>query len=232
MQDAFLANMNDQSVIDANGVFVKGLPVYAKQSKDTSGKLSWRPDFAAIAAAGDFGYTTGPWVYAENGKQVASGNYATVWQKQTDGQWKFLIDLGNSYDRPPITKAEKKVQLLLPDKDIAAVGGSLTLMMIDSLFDDLALRKTDTAYPLFSHPSAHLLRPGKAPYISAVAKQQLFAVKQAIAFYPEQSYTASTHDLGVVYGTCKTPLQTGIYMHVWRKDKIMAWQLLHETIKW
>src|ERR1700712_3967859 len=99
MQDAFLANMNDLSVVDLNGKFVKGIPLYQKQQKDTSGKLYWSPAFAAIAASGDFGYTTGPWRYNAGGKDVAFGNYATVWQKQIDGQWKFLIDLGNSFEQ-------------------------------------------------------------------------------------------------------------------------------------
>jgi ketosteroid isomerase-like protein len=48
---------------------------------------------------------------------------------------------------------------------------------------------------------------------------------------------AKTNDLGVVYGTCSISepansinLQTGVYMHVWRKDAQKGWQLLHESI--
>ena len=98
-RDAFLANMCDKSVIDVQGKFVKGIPVYEKQNIDTAGKLIWSPLFAAMAASGDIGYTSGPWLYRTGGKDIAFGNYATVWQKQPGGKWKFLIDLGNSSEK-------------------------------------------------------------------------------------------------------------------------------------
>src|SRR5882672_2221369 len=65
--------------------------------------LSWYPAVAEIARAGDMGYTTGPWEFKKDihdAKPVAFGNFLTVWNRQSDGSWKFAIDLGISNPQP------------------------------------------------------------------------------------------------------------------------------------
>jgi ketosteroid isomerase-like protein len=69
--------------------------------------LIWQPIFAEISAAGDMGFTTGPWEFKQDisdQKPVGFGQFATVWKKQTDGTWKFVVDLGIS-NPPPTTPA-------------------------------------------------------------------------------------------------------------------------------
>jgi ketosteroid isomerase-like protein len=56
--------------------------------------LSWQPTFAYMAAAGDMGYTFGPWEYKRNindQKPSAFGHFITMWKKQADGAWRFAI---------------------------------------------------------------------------------------------------------------------------------------------
>ncbi len=236
VRDAFLANMCDKSVIDVQGQFVKGIPVYEKRIADTSGKLIWAPTFGAIAASGDLGYTTGPWIYRMAGKDVAFGNFATVWQKQPDGHWKFLIDLGNSYDPPE--EEQDTMQLIEPDKNIASLKATTDLMAVDESFAD-AMNKGSTAlYKKYLHPGAHILRAHMKPFVTAASKEVLELKRQHIIFQPQQSYTASSNDLGVVYGVCQMvpvsnekTVSSSVYMHVWRRDRQEGWQLLHETIK-
>lgn len=55
---------------------------------DTS--LRWAPEFAGASAAGDFGFTAGPF----NGDGAAFGHYVTVWAKQPDGTWRWLFEGG------------------------------------------------------------------------------------------------------------------------------------------
>jgi ketosteroid isomerase-like protein len=67
--------------------------------------LAWQPIFADMAAAGDMGYTFGPWEFKRNindQKAVGFGHFATVWKKQADGNWKFVIDLGISHPQSAI----------------------------------------------------------------------------------------------------------------------------------
>ena len=53
--------------------------------------LEWWPNFAGVARSGDLGFTTGG--VAVNGQRA--GHYFTVWQRQTDGSWKWVYDGGS-----------------------------------------------------------------------------------------------------------------------------------------
>lgn len=60
--------------------------------------LTWEPKAAGIAASGDLGYTWGFYEArkADGTGPVKKGKYITVWRKQADGSWKFVVDGGNS----------------------------------------------------------------------------------------------------------------------------------------
>jgi len=56
---------------------------------------SWKPTKVEVAKSGDLAYTSGTYngTMMADGKPVKdSGNYLTVWKKQTDGTWKILVD--------------------------------------------------------------------------------------------------------------------------------------------
>ena len=52
----------------------------------------------------DVGYTRGSYVFRANGPdgkpQISYGKYVTIWRKQADGEWKFVLDIGN-HSPPP-----------------------------------------------------------------------------------------------------------------------------------
>lgn len=70
--------------------------------------LTWTPVKAEMAVSGDLGYTYGNYVYTvknKEGKLVANyGKYASIWKKQKDGQWKVVVDMGNSSPAPKAGK--------------------------------------------------------------------------------------------------------------------------------
>ena len=61
--------------------------------------LSWRPVFAAVAASRDLGYTIGEYTSTGRGPSGAAvqrfGKYLTIWKRQSNGTWKFVVDGGN-----------------------------------------------------------------------------------------------------------------------------------------
>jgi ketosteroid isomerase-like protein len=65
--------------------------------------LAWEPQNGEVAASGEFGYTWGnftlSWEDSGGTKQAHYGKYLNVWKKQ-DGQWKVLVDMGNSSPAP------------------------------------------------------------------------------------------------------------------------------------
>ncbi len=68
--------------------------------------LKWKPIKAVASLDGSLGFTFGKWEYKDidkNGKKTTSyGNYVTIWKKQKDGTWKYVLD-GGSTTPPPGT---------------------------------------------------------------------------------------------------------------------------------
>ena len=56
--------------------------------------LNWAPIYGDIASTGDLGYTTGPFLLTDNSAEKRPGRngmYFSIWQKQTDGNWKVVL---------------------------------------------------------------------------------------------------------------------------------------------
>jgi len=68
--------------------------------KDDTKAISWDPFKAEAAASGEIGYTLGNWKFVTK-DSTYYGNYYTIWKKQHDGTWKFVVDGGNGTP-PPI----------------------------------------------------------------------------------------------------------------------------------
>lgn len=100
-------NASFLAMFDTNGVILRAdhLPIvgYTAIKKllgsgnDSSFVLMWEPDFSKTATSGELGYTYG--TYKINAKisdsLLETGTYVTIWQKQSDGNWKALLDTGN-----------------------------------------------------------------------------------------------------------------------------------------
>lgn len=65
---------------------------------------SWKPEKIEIAKSGDLAYITGRYEINEadpSGKPLTdNGNYLEIWRKQSDGNWKCVVDTFSS-DLPP-----------------------------------------------------------------------------------------------------------------------------------
>ncbi|QYM79450.1 DUF4440 domain-containing protein [Horticoccus luteus] len=62
------------------------------------GKLTWKPAFAEVEPHGKLGYTWGTWLYEATSAGAetkrATGKYVTIWKRQPDGSWKYVLDTG------------------------------------------------------------------------------------------------------------------------------------------
>jgi len=91
--------------LDSNGVLLRPnhLPVagadaidFLIQQNDADFTLSWEPRNGAIARSGELGYTYGIYALRPSVKDtVIYGTYVSIWKKQEDGTWKYVLDTGN-----------------------------------------------------------------------------------------------------------------------------------------
>lgn len=99
MFSAFLFYIAEDGVILRDNSYpAKGketLREYYSGKSDSSFTLSWEPVFEKISTGGDLGYTYGIWTNTiKSTGEISKGTYATTCEKQKDGSWKFVLDLG------------------------------------------------------------------------------------------------------------------------------------------
>ena len=106
---AFLTYFAEDGVELVDGGGIDSKDAMRKQPPWPEGTtLTWTPVKAEMSASGDLGYTYGNYVYTaknKEGKLVANyGKYTSIWKKQKDGQWKVIVDMGNSSPDPKPAK--------------------------------------------------------------------------------------------------------------------------------
>lgn len=98
---AFEKNLDSLGLI-VNGIhLVNGLKAYSKAKSENIDLLTWYPSVARTNSTGDFGFTTGPYLYySKRGEApVASGNYFSIWKKDKNQHFKLIFDGGVNHTR-------------------------------------------------------------------------------------------------------------------------------------
>ncbi|HAV64409.1 MAG TPA: hypothetical protein DCY13_18830 [Verrucomicrobiales bacterium] len=131
------------------------------------GRLEWVPEIAVMSAAGDLGFTTGPWQYFADAKGTnasGAGHYLSVWQRNENAGWKVAADIGVSH--PPVP-----LEGLKPSLTQLPVLSGAKLNEDGSLKEKLEARLRDLAAGI-DRPwaeNARLYRNGRMPYVGAAA---------------------------------------------------------------
>ncbi|HEX2764830.1 MAG TPA: hypothetical protein VHM92_13435 [Allosphingosinicella sp.] len=92
---AFRAHAADEAVM-----FVPrqvNAQAWLKDRRDPPRAVMWWPSQAWLSCDGTTAVTTGPWL-REGGR--LAGYFTTVWRRQPDGGWKWLLDHGGALERP------------------------------------------------------------------------------------------------------------------------------------
>lgn len=227
-RDAFLAFIADDGILFQPGP-VNGKKFWTER-QPRKGLLSWEPIFADVSRAGDLGYTTGPWEFRPNGvddKPVAFGQYFTIWKKQSDGSWKFVLDRGVGSDKPFATKI-----LLFPlhDEDSDYSGavdierGRATLTKLEAEFSERSVKKGALdAFDAYIAEDARLLRENVAPAVGKNVALTLISTRLGtLSWQVTMADLSASGDLGYTYGVFEfksgAAAERGSYVHVWKKQ--------------
>lgn len=99
MKKAFLEFVADDAVLLRPGYMpiVEGDVIkFLSSQEDSSFIMTWSPKGGQLAKSNDLGYTYGVYeVKLKANDSTFNGTYLSIWQKQTDGKWKFVLDTGN-----------------------------------------------------------------------------------------------------------------------------------------
>ncbi len=105
--EAFLRYADENAtMLPAGEDAATGLDAIKQQFADypKGATLEWKPVKAEVAQSGDLGYTIGTYETrgpGQDGRFVTRyGKYCSVWKKQKDGGWKWVVDVGTPSPAP------------------------------------------------------------------------------------------------------------------------------------
>jgi len=97
MKKAFLEYIEDDGILlRKNRMPIVGADAvdYLSSIDDSSFVLTWEPQGADMSQSSDMGYTYGVYTLKIS-DSTYKGTYVTIWHKQLNGKWKFVLDSGN-----------------------------------------------------------------------------------------------------------------------------------------
>jgi ketosteroid isomerase-like protein len=222
-----------------DGILFRPTPVFGKKwmqehplpASPTRSVLSWQPILADVSRAGDLGYTTGPWQFRKDIKDArptAFGNFMTVWKKEANGSWKFVLDLGISNPEPkgaaPMfepgsSQTKGKIEKVAHDAARSA------LLNFDREFSKTSAdHGAREALLVYAAKDVRLYRNDHFPFVGKMAAADALApLTSEWTWKPSFADVSSSGDLGYSYGIYELKDKNGAvsekgnYARVWKK---------------
>lgn len=112
MAVAFLTYADSNVVeMNANEHPTVGIAAMADRFRATDNSkflITWHPLKCEVAKSGDLGYTFGDWridqALPDGRDTILFGNYVSVWKKNAEGEWRYVLDAGNATPGPTILR--------------------------------------------------------------------------------------------------------------------------------
>jgi ketosteroid isomerase-like protein len=195
--------------------------------------LKWWPAYAGIAASGDLGFTTGPYV-AGSGDRLGHGWYFTVWKRQPDGSWLWVLDHGPRTREAAPEGTGDRVDALPsgrrgpPHKALDEVRAAEARLAAELAVD------ARSALPRFLAPDGRVMRVGPQPAVGAAAWTPLLAAgPDRIEAAPLGGSASAGGDLAFTYGTARwrrgESEVEGHYVRIWQRRR-EGWTLIVDNM--
>src|SRR5215213_1418351 len=228
-RDAFIAFIADDGLLFRPGA-VNGkewlLKSPAPPPSDKRPLLAWQPAYAGISASGDMGFTTGPWEAKADiidEKPQGYGHFVTVWKKQADGSWKFVVDLGISHPQsggPQTLWAPTDTSTKETFQPVDVTSGREALLDRDRKYAAEVLKEgAAMSYLAYAAPEVRLYRMNSLPFIGREAAiAQLSKTTEQVKWQPIAADVSRAGDLGYTHGTYESGNERGSYVRIWKKQ--------------
>jgi ketosteroid isomerase-like protein len=188
---------------------------------DAPSKLRWRAWKVVVSPGEDMAYDMGPWTIDGTDK---AGWFLTIWKKQPDGSWKWVLDTGAGTDTvanvpAPFVGDFGAGGVLFPPNpnatsDFLARNGALDAALTDKAPKD--------AYKhLLSEFDGRVAGDAGPPSMQPKAIAAHFALRPVHATWTMDGYGSSANfDMVYAYGHATTSDGTfaGHYVRIWRRS--------------
>jgi hypothetical protein len=228
MDSAFVTFLDKDAIILRPGPVIG--PKWIREHPAPPIRLSWEPDFAAIAQSGDLGYTSGPWTVEDipaRDRPPRHGSFVSVWRKLPGRPWRVVFDIGISHAERAPGDLERILQRAMVEKRAGPSKAAEAAAEIRSADSLLARHAASSGYAAallrVLSASARLYRHGRSPAVtpdSCAALIQLGGGK--LSWTVAEAAGSASGDLGWSYGAYTGTAgdgtkEDGYYMRVWQK---------------
>lgn len=232
------------SYLAEDGVVFRPYPVNGRQwyseRPATEAVLTWEPVIADVSAAGDLGYTTGPWEMGNRGKEPAVfGEYVSVWRKEPENVWRVVVDAGTVHakteDSTISLQAVKTGRRRLGWTKGTGAGESGRGAVSDAAREFSRMMRGDAvaaAYSVFAAEEICLLRAGEFPVTGKNAALNAVRAAKGVPVCRQIGEGVSdSDDLGFTYGTRRWTVGGGVleheesYLLVWSRVPNGEWRI-------
>lgn len=246
IREAFMAFIADDGLLFRPGAVngKKWMLEHPVPPTDKKPLLAWQPNFAGMALSGDMGFTTGPWEFKDNfddKKPSSYGHFVTVWKKQPDSSWKWVVDIGISHPQPggPQTlwhPTDKATETKAPP-NVDTATALKTLLDRDRMLSVASVDEgVGKAFLAFASPEVRLYRSGNLPFIGRDASIAALAnIKGKFKSAPINGEVSRAGDLGYTHGTYDVTgadnqvIERGSYVRIWKKQD-GAWRVVLDIV--
>ena len=238
IREAFMTFIADDGLLFRPGAVngKKWMIEHPVPPSDKRPVLAWQPAFAGMAESGDMGFTTGPWeakADIKDEKFSGHGHFVTVWKKQPDGSWRFVVDLGINHPQsggpqtlwqPPDTHKTK------PFEPIDLPTARQLLLDRDRKYSAAVLKEgVAKAFLAYASPEVRLYRVNSLPFIGREASSEaLTKTTEQVKFQPFDADVSRADDLGYTHGTYEAGDKRGSYVRIW-KNQNGKWQIVMDV---
>jgi ketosteroid isomerase-like protein len=226
---AFLTFLADDGIVfnptESNGKLVW------KAREESPALLAWNPIWADISSDGKLGYTTGGWEFRPKGKTdkpTAFGEYVTIWQKQSDGTFKAVLDIGISHTENSLSKMVWKSPI---DAGIG-VKSVNSKVSNDTLTDIFSNKSMANGYFNYLADDCFVLRDENLPF---VGKQAAFlGLEKLDKQFPPSNFLNFTGNTTKTFGNMT--YVWGVYQLTDKDKSVKKWNFMqiwkHRNGKW
>jgi ketosteroid isomerase-like protein len=231
IRNGFLAHV-DSNAIEFTGQGPADAKKFWRSLPDFEGIFSWSPSYSELSISGDWGYTTGN--YEHRPKTLKDlpdecGQYTTVWGKNDRGEWKYLMDIGNSHTCSP---PEKIPKIISTEKyNAAGLASQQALSERENEFINSLGQGAKEAYLKYGSANYILNMAGRHPVPARDSAIILLNALSAVPkYHPAGIKISPGKDMAVAYGTFDLENKTGSYVRIWRHEKT-GWKIALEVIR-
>lgn len=234
---AFLAVSDEQTIVFKPGPAMAKEFYGSRKNQDTS-KLTWQPALAKISKSGDWGFTTGPFVYTPDSVSHY-GTYVSVWKMNSKGVWKLAIDIGVSHPKPkkePVLSYSdpKSSRFFRQKSEVRQKQREEMVLTSDRLFSKTLEKYNNLAYNVFLADEARLLFPGHEPIIGKRNVTDFLRYEELeINTEVTEGDRAIGSDLAYTYGTASISkggqANQFHYVRIWEVQDGHKWNVILEV---